>query len=193
MTLLYLTLSSLAQAEVGETRNFNVIDPASWSYTAGAIDDMAQNWGAGWPGEAGHEITYGVVEDADEAGIFYFATRRDNGTGGTMVSIFRYDTSTYQFARLMRIDNAGDAAWYVAGYDTGYVVYAEASGGYDRGTCGEPIIAAIDGVDGALYKLPDSFDRSWSEGASAYTTNDADTQTARDRQTTCEQANTGTP
>lgn len=186
MTLLMTLLCVADTALAEDSRSFTVIDPDDWAYTVGAVDDMAQDWGSTWTAEEGHVVTYGVVEDADESGIFYFATTRDIGGGRAMVGIFRYNTSTYGFERLMRIDDVADATWYVVGYDNGYVVYAETSGSYDRGACGEPIVSAVDGTDGALYRLPDTYSESWSEGASMYTAQDADVQTARDRQSACE-------
>lgn len=172
--------------------SFTVIAPEDWDRAESVVGDMAQSWGTTWTAEEGHVITYGVVEDVDEPGIFYFATKRDDATAGRQVSIFRYTSSTYGFERLYRIDNAGDAAWYVVGYDNGMVVYAETRATYDPGACGEPLVAGVDGVDGAaLYQLPDNFAQSWDMGPSAYSAEQADIDEVRTRQTNCEAAGTG--
>ncbi len=190
--MLYLLMTSAVFAQdTGESSSFDVIAPEDWGYADAAVGDMAQEWTdesgqVTWAAEEGHVITYGVVEDADEPGIFYFATKRDEGDGQSTLSLFRYNTSNYYFWRLQRIEDVVDATQYVVGYDGGYVVYAETSGSYDPGTCGEPIVSAVDGTGGALYMLPDNPDQSWSEGPTAYTAADEDVQVGRDRQAECE-------
>lgn len=180
--------SQTAEAQDAGNSNFEAMPPEDWDRAASVVADLAQDWGTTWAAEEGHEITFGVVEDADEPGIFYFATRRDVD-GVRQVSIFRYTASTYGFERLLRVDNAGDAAWYVVGHDSNMVVYAQTNAAYDPGVCGEPLVYGADGTDGAaLYQLPDNFAESWDVGPALYTADAADVQTVRDRQTSCEGA-----
>lgn len=167
--------------------SFSVTDPADWAYADAAVSDMAQDWGSTWTAEEGHSITYGVVDDQDETGIAYFATTRDNDSGGTQLSIFRYDTGSYEFARLWRDDDAGDAKWHVVGYDNGSVVVAQTAGTYDRGACGEPMVES----SATLYSLPDSYSESWDAGLTAYTAQQADLDEVSARQSDCEVSDTG--
>lgn len=169
--------------------SYDVTAPDEWDRADSVVADMAKDWpgSPGWTAEEGHEITYGVVEDADEPGTHYFATTRDNGAGGTQLSVFRYDSASYGFQRLWRDDNASDAAWHVVGYDNGKVVLSKTAGTYDRGACGEPLVA-----DGAtLHTVPDNFSESWDAGLTDYSAQQADLDEVRSRQSDCEGAGSG--
>lgn len=196
MTLMYLAVlfaPAFAQdtGEGADTSDFDAMSADEWESAEAFVADLARDWGTTWTAEEGHEIVGGIVADADEEGIHYLATKRTTDDEATQLSIFKH-YSDGSFERLLRVDNAGDAAWYVVGYDgavdetgRGYVVYAETSAAYDPGECGEPFVSAADGADGALYKLPDNFAESWSVGPTEYDADQVDVDEARTRQDEC--------
>lgn len=184
MTMLSLVvLLQAAWAQEETKRSFDALSSEEWADADAAVGQLAKDWGTTWKAEEGHAVT-GAVENPDETGVAYFTTTRDNGEGGTQLSVFRY--SNGYFWRLWRNDDAGDTAWRVVGYDDGKVVYAETAADYASGECEELLVTGSEGNGVTLWTLPDGFDRSWDEGPTAYTPAQEDVDAARERQTQCE-------
>lgn len=201
MTLALLSLASVVfaqdtgqgQEDTGEgqqetTSSFDVIPADEWEEAESAIQ-----WIEGDLGAENYVIEGGVVEDADEAGVFYFATSSSGDVEGERsLSIFRYDGGW--FWRLWRQDNAGDRLWHVVGNDDGKVVYLDRAGGTEVQECEEGVLLGTDDTgDESLWSVPEdnlSGDQ-WQESPSEYTPSDEVEQEATDRQAACEQAGQG--
>lgn len=167
-----LMLCIAVQAHDAGVRNFTVISADEWvdhDTALGWINELTPN----------QTIEQTVVLDPTDDRVAYFATSAPKD-GGSLLSVYRYNTQSQIYERLWRKEIASGEAgreWLVLGVDNGRVVFIEQNGGTETETCVQPVISGNDHVNGsALWSVPgdnllvdpDTQALSWKEQPSAY-------------------------
>ena len=146
-------------------QNFNTIDPADWSETERA--ERYINESQGKPvGDAdlGEKITYGIVEDPAEEGVFYFATYEwvgtrnadgeIEGTADRFIGVYRYESTGGNWERLYRRTEQAsqeitesDNTYFVLGYDDGLILPTAVTDSLNFATCVDAWTGEVDTPD----------------------------------------------
>lgn len=156
-------------------QNFIGLMPSDWSGAARAEKDIQSL-------APKQKIEWYVVKDPTDESIVYFASdvmTTSNKVSSTDLSVFRYNTASYEFERIYRgtfaqgsiegLDDSVAPVFHVLGYDHGNLVILAQDGSDSPGPCTMPLTLGRTDADQIREMLSLNIADPYKAGLTAYT------------------------
>lgn len=137
--------------------NFDFILPDDWSFTDNAMQDIQTL-------TPNQQITFGIVKDPTDDTRAYFASYAPdpNDTEKVLLSVYSYNTLTYEFERIFRrsysagfpgLREEAQPVFHVVGYDEGKLIILAQDADDSPGPCTEILTLGRENNDVAREML----------------------------------------
>lgn len=137
--------------------SFDFLLPDDWSFTDNAMEDIQTL-------TPGQQITFGIVEDPTDDTHAYFASYAPdpNDDEKVLLSVYNYNTKTYEFERIFRRSYGTDfpglregatPVFHVVGYDEGKLIILAQDADDSPGPCTEVLVLGRENEDIAREML----------------------------------------